>query len=363
MIDLFRPYLAPGVTDAVAKVLSYDQNGRAYIGEGPLVKEFERQFAELVGADPATVVAVNSCSSALALALQLCGVAGGEVISSCMTCTATNEAIVNAGARIVWADCDPRTGLIDPADVARKVSSWTRAIMAVNWAGALAPVLALLHGDTPVILDAAHGPFVAPDADYTCFSFGPIKHLTCGDGGMLITQQGDAHRARLLRWHGLSRETTADFRCEQDILEPGHKFHMNDINAAIGLANLPHAEWVVARHRQNAEFYCRALQGLSGVTVQPFDPGSSYWLMGLIVDDRDAFQEYMKEHGVATSRAHRRNDVHPAYHFPSGPLPGVDFFDAHQTNIPCGWWIDEPTREHIAGLIVEWSAQRRERAA
>lgn len=376
MIPLFKPFMhQPAVNEAVCKVLSYREDGSLYCGEGPLVKEFERQFAALLGADPATVVAVNSCSSALALALQLCGVehpgywAEGdpfrwEVISTPMTCTATNEAIVNAGGRIVWADIDPHTGIIDPADVARKITPHTKAIMAVNWSGARPESTRLWEaaGHIPIIVDAAHGPFGQLYGTYTAFSFGPIKHLSAGDGGALVLPHSQAARARKLRWHGLSRDSSADFRCEQDIIEPGGKLHMNDINAAIGLANLPHAEWVVARHRLNAEYYHRALAGLPGVRLAPFDPGSSYWLLGLLLEDRDGFQEYMKAHGVAVSRAHRRNDVHPAYTFPNGPLPGVDFFDAHQTNVPCGWWINEQDRAHIAGLIHQWAYSARRAA-
>lgn len=357
-IDLFRPYMHHGAADAVARVLSYDAAGRLYCGEGPLVKQFERGFAALLGADPATVVAVNSCSSALALALQLAGVAGGEVISTPMTCTATNEAIVNAGARIVWADVDPRTGLLDPADVARKVNSWTRAIMAVNWGGHQADLAGLWDAceGWPVILDAAHGPFTRGAADYTCFSFGPIKHLTCGDGGALITW-ADPARARRLRWHGLDRESTADFRCAQDIVEPGHKWHMTDLNAAIGLANLPHADWVVARHRQNAAFYDRALAGLPGVALPPADPGSAYWCYFVLVEDRADFQAWMASKGIATSPVHRRNDAQPAYRFPSGPLPGVDHYAARNVAIPVGWWLTEQEREYVANAVIAWACR------
>lgn len=368
MIDLFRPYMHHGAADAVARVLSYDAAGRLYCGEGPLVKQFERGFGALVGADPATVVAVNSCSSALALALQLAGIEeGDEVISTPMTCTATSEAIVNTGARIVWADVGPQTGLIDPADVERKRTYRTRAIVAVNWGGRRCDydqLRTINHKEwrpigrpLPVIEDAAHGPFVPPGGHYACYSFGPIKHLTCGDGGALITWRGDADRARKLRWHGLDRESTADFRCAQDILEPGHKWHMTDLNAAIGLANLPHVEWVVARHRQNAAYYDRALAGLPGVALPPADPGSSYWCYFLLVEDRADFQAWMASKGIATSPVHRRNDAQPAYHFPSGPLPGVDHYAARNVAIPVGWWLTEQEREYVANAVIAWACR------
>ncbi len=367
-IDLFRPFVHHSAAEAVARVLSYDAEGRLFCGEGPLVKRFERQFAALIGADPATVVAVNSCSSALALALKLCGVGpGDEVISTPMTCSATTGAIVNTGARIVWGDCHPLTGNLDPVDVVRKVSSRTKAIMAVNWGGTPCEVARLWEaaGNIPIVVDAAHGPFGQLYGTYTCFSYGPIKSLSCGDGGAVVTQAGDANRARLLRWHGLSRESKADFRCEQDITETGFRWHMNDINAAIGLANLPHTEWVVARARLNAEFYHRALRGLPGITLAPFNHGSSYWLMGILVKERDALAAYLTEQGIGNSRAHRRNDDHPAFRAVSTgwPLPGVDYFDTHQLNIPNGFWVTEEQRAHIAGHIADWAIRRSEVAA
>lgn len=372
MIPLFKPFMAqPAVNEAVCKVLSYREDGSLYCGEGPLVKRFEAEFAALVGADPAETVAVNSCSSALALALQLAGLDPNEhwrtgrtyqyeVISTPMTCTATNEAIVNAGAIPVWADIHPRSGLIDPADVARKITPRTKAIMVVNWGGAICEHSALQRHGLPIIEDAAHGPFGPNFGDYTCFSFGPIKHLTSGHGGMLITRRGDAPRGRKLRWHDLDRESSADFRCAQMIEEPGHLWHMVDDDAAKGLANLPHAEWVVARHRANAAFYDRALANLHDITLPPTDEGSSYWCYFLLVEDRADFMAFMAERGIAASPVHARNDTHPAYHFPNGPLPGVEHYAARNVAIPVGWWIGEQERQHVAGSVIEWAALRRE---
>lgn len=372
MIDLFRPYMNPGAAERVAKVLTYDAKGRIFCGQGPLVDEFEGAFADLVGAKPATVVTTNSCTAALDLALHSCGIqSGDEVVSTPQTCTATNGVIVNRGARIVWADIDPATGLIDPRDVARKVTPNTRAIMAVDWAGNACDYARLrLHG-IPVIEDAAHatltryaGESIARSGgDYVCYSFGPIKHLTCSDGGALVTHRGDAERLRLLRWHGLSRTSSADFRCAQTIDEAGYKYHLTDFNAAVGLANIPDAAWVVGKHRENAAWYDRALAGLPGVALPPADPGSSYWLYCLLVNDRDAFIAHLKARGIASSPVHRRNDVHPAYHFPNGPLPGVDHYDSHVAAIPVGWWIGPRELARVADAVKEWAYSQAKQVA
>jgi dTDP-4-amino-4,6-dideoxygalactose transaminase len=376
-IDLFRPFVAEGAAlIRLSRVLAADEQGRRYLGEGPLVKEFERRFAALVGTLPTVTVAVNSCSSALALALQLADVAGGEVISTPMSCTATNEAIVNAGARIVWADIHPANGLIDAADVARKLTPRTRAIMAVDWGGHACDYRALRSHGIPVIEDAAHAllstcpdpvggvgiPVAGMGGDYVCFSLGPIKHLNAGHGGMLVTHRGDAHRARKLRWHSLDRESSADFRCAQEIAESGHLWHMTDIEAAIGLANIDHAEWVVARHRLNAAYYDRALAGCPGIQLPPADHGSSYWCYFLLVEDRAGFMAHMAAQGIQTSPVHRRNDIHPCYSFPNGPLPGVDYYDDRCVAIPVGWHVSEADRERVAGAVLDWAHGRREAA-
>jgi dTDP-4-amino-4,6-dideoxygalactose transaminase len=283
-----------------------------------------------------------------------------------ITCSATSGAIANAGARIVWADVDPLTGNIDPADVARKLTHRTRAIVAVDWGGRACDYNALVDvaDGRPIIEDAAHallstfcGHSVARvGGTYVAWSFQAIKHLTTGDGGALLSCKGDMERGRLLRWYGLDRRSSADFRCAQDIQEIGTKAHMNDIAATIGLANLELAEWSVARSRLNAAYYHRALTGLPGITLPPFDPGSSYWLFTLLADDRDGLAAHLTARGIGNSPAHARNDKHTAFRAVSTgwPLPGVDHFDAHQTNIPCGFWVTEQDREHIAGAVQEW---------
>lgn len=392
-IDLFRPYLAPRAVERIGDVLRPDRDGRLMLGQGAVVDDFERELAVLLGvADADTVVSTNSCTSALGIALQLADVGpGDDVIAPPMTCTATSGAIVNRGARIVWADVSRRTGLIDPLDVARKITPLTKAIVAVDWGGggadyaglrsaavqpardvfvdqSPAPAWRIPGHDIPIVQDAAHSllafetgtdcygqSLARVGGDYVCYSFGPIKHLTCMDGGAIVTHRGDAERARLLRWHGLSRRTKADFRCEQPIHEAGTKAHLTDPNAAIGLGNLPDIPWVVAQHRANAAFYDVALRGLPGVTLPPADPGSAWWCYFLLVDDRDRFMAFMASRGIATSRVHGRNDLHPAYSFPNGPLPGVDYYDAHCVAIPVGWWIGPRERLRVAEAVREWA--------
>ena len=389
MIDLFRPFMSPEVPETVAAVLTPDSAGRVYCGEGTRVKEFETKLGLLLNASYARApLTMSSCTSALEMALYLANIRGKEVITTPMTCTATSAAIVRAGGTIVWADVNPITGLIDPTDVAGKVHFRTAAIVAVDWGGRACDYRALRmdwggnpqpdeesahdyarHANRriPIIQDAAHsllteycGQSIANlGGDYVCWSFGPIKHLSCGGhGGALVVPEAQRERARLLRWYGLDRESKADFRCEQDVEEPGWKAHMTDVDAAIGLANLSYMRGVVHQHRENASYYTRALSGVDGITLAPYDSGSAYWLFDLLVDDRESFQRYMTERGIMTSRVHRRNDEHPGYQYSSGPLPGVDAFDSRHVCIPVGWWLSDEDCDYIANTIISWSRSR-----
>ena len=369
MIDLFRPFVAPEAKERVAATLTPDESGRSYLGEGPRVQEFEQAFGQLVGMPPpsTTPLALNSCTSALDLALHLIGVVlGDEVITTPMTCTATNGVLVNRGAKIVWADVDPVTGLIDPKDVIRKVTKRTKAIMAVDWAGrscnygGLRGVLPFTGREIPIIQDAAHNLFVDPTnrGDYVAWSFQAIKHLTTGDGGALLVPERQYERARLLRWYGLDRTSSADFRCSQDIKEVGYKYHMNDIAATIGLANLPHVSSIVAQHRANAAWYSQELQDVPGLTSPPEDPGSSWWLYCVLVDDRASLIAHLASRGISASPVHRRNDTHPAFFYPNGPLLGVDAFAEHEVAIPVGWWLSNNDRARVVAAVLEWAHAR-----
>src|SRR3990172_2870121 len=135
MIDLFRPLMNWKAADMVADTLSYKE-GKCYIGEGPRVADFEQRFARMVGVNK--VLATNSGTSAIDLALHLCDVGpDDEVITTPMTCSATNGQIITRGAIPIWADVDPYTGLIEPNDVARKITRGTKAIIGVDWGGKL----------------------------------------------------------------------------------------------------------------------------------------------------------------------------------------------------------------------------------
>jgi dTDP-4-amino-4,6-dideoxygalactose transaminase len=351
VIPLFKVAMSPEASACVAEVLE-----SGYIGQGEKVEAFEVALQDLLGTSEPPLT-TNSCTSALDLALHLCGVGPGDaVITTPVTCTATNSPIVTRGATPVWADVDPLTGLIDPADVARKITPRTKAIMAVDWGGALCDYAALKSFGLPVIQDAAHSLTAGLGGDYVAWSFQAIKHLTTGDGGALWCPPDQLERARLLRWYGLDRRSKADFRCEQNIQEVGYKAHMNDIAAAIGLANIGGVREVIARHRHSAEVYHLRLSGLGyNIETPRWDVNSAWWLYTLLVEDRQGFIAHMADHGIAASPVHARNDTHAAFHFPNGPLPGVDHFASRNVAIPVGWWLTADDRRRVIEAVQSWT--------
>jgi perosamine synthetase len=360
MIPLFKVHMPESVTAPLNEtVLS------GFIGEGPKVKEFEHQLGDYF--DNHMVLTLNSCTSALHLALRLSGVGyGDEVISTAMTCTATNEPILANGARIVWADINPATGNIDPASIKAKITPKTKAVIVVHWGGLpvdLAEVNAVAReAGIKVIEDAAHacgaeyqGRKLGSHSDFVCFSFQAIKHITTVDGGALFCKSdADYQRGKLLRWYGIDREQPrADFRCEADIPEWGYKFHMNDVAATIGLVQLPYLDGILSQRRELAAYYDRELAAVPGLRLSqwPADRVSAFWLYTLFVERRVAFMAALKERGVSVSQVHARNDNHTMFREFHTELPGVDAFTRDMVCIPMGFWVGEAERRQVVEAI------------
>ena len=326
MIPLFKPFISSDVDAAIVKTLH-----SGFIGEGAKVKEFEEALIPWVGR---LGLAVNSCTSAITLALRCAGVGlGDEVITTPMTCVATNTPILNLGAIPVWSDVDPKTGNVTKETVVRalRASRNPKAILIVHWGGEpcdLDGINALdrMYG-VPVIEDAAHafgssykGNPIGSHSDFVCFSFQAIKQLTTGDGGLLTCKNPkDYERAKLLRWYGIDRNDPRRFLA--DISEAGYKFHMNDIAATIGLANLKHMPEILKKQPR--------------------------WLRTLLVDDRDVFEKKMEAAGIQVSQVHGRNDKYTMFKDFQRELPGVDEFSKKRINVPCGWWLTEEEKQKI----------------
>ena len=294
------------------------------------------------------------------------------MLATALTCTATNWPILANNLKIKWVDVDPATLNMDLDDLERKLSPTTKVILAVHWGGypcdldrlkAIQEKCRLLYGFTPQIIeDGAHsfgskykGRLIGNHGNIAMHSFQAIKHVTAGDGGVLLLPNQELYkRARLVRWFGIDRDNNRkDFRCEADIEEWGYKFHMNDINATIGLENLKQADSIIHAHQSNAKYYDQALSGVSGVTLLKRELGfdSSFWIYSMLVEDRDGFYAHMKECGIVVSQVHERNDKHTCVKDYISPLPTLDSIIGKVVAIPVGWWVTSEQREYIVDCI------------
>ncbi len=316
------PFFRPDIGDEeIAAVVDTLRSG--WLTIGPKTQAFEEAFARAVGATHA--VAVNSCTAALHLALDALALKpGDEVITSTLTFTATGATIIHAGGTLVLADCDPETLNIDPADVLRKITPRTRAIVPVHYAGHPAPMDELLdiarqHG-LAVVEDAAHalpasyrGRTIGVIGDMTAFSFYATKNLTTGEGGMLTTADPElADRLRTRRLHGMSRDAwrryTAAGSWRYDVSYPGFKYNMTDIGAALGLVQLQRLPGFHRRRQQIADLYAHLLADVAEVElpVTRADVEHAWHLYVIRLRperlriNRDALIELLKAEHIAT---------------------------------------------------------------
>ena len=310
-----------------------------WVGEGPKVREFEIALGKRFKTP--FVNAVNSGTMGLEIIASMIGLKeGDEVITTPMTCMATNEPFARTGATLVWADVDPQTGNIDPASVAQKVTEKTKAVVLVHWGGYPADITGIRAAVSKssnyiyVIEDAAHAngalykgnPIgmcnygLGNHSDYAMFSFQAIKQMTSIDGGAVTCYRAeDYERFRVMRWYGIDRRYRKESLLghpDWEIRELGYKGHMNDVNATIGLVHLRYLDEVLKKRRRNARIFDEGLKGVSGVKRLPIPLEqqikektiSSYYLYTIQVDDRKNFVRALKDRGISTSVVHIRND-------------------------------------------------------
>ena len=368
-IPLFKVFMSPTAKNKVGEVLD-----SGYIGQGPKVDEFESKLKNYFDHD--YLFTTNAGTSALHLALHLLKKDylsnGDEVLATSMTCTATNWPILANGLKIKWVDIDPTTLNMDLDDLARKISPKTKVIMLVHWGGYPMDLDKIkliqnkaysMFGFKPIVIeDCAHAfgskyknKRIGNHGNINMFSLQAIKHVTSIDGGILTLPYKELYdRGKLIRWYGIDREgDRKDFRCEADVLEWGFKFHMNDVCATVGIENLKHANEIITKHQDNANYYDEHLKNTPGVTLlkRHKDCESAFWIYSMLVDDRSGFYKYMDKCNIAVSQVHERNDKHTCVKEFQTQLPNLDKTIGKVVNIPVGWWITNKEREYIVNCI------------
>lgn len=341
MIDLFRPYVPRDVFPEVEDTLR-----SRYVGQGPRVDRFERTFEKKFGISPKNAVAVNSGTAALEIAYDLIGLKpGDEVITTPLTCTATNIPLLRRGVKLIWADILPDTLCINPLDVHAKLTKKTKAVVQVHLGGLKADV-GSLH--VPVVSDAAQalGTF---NGDFTACSFQAIKHITTADGGMLVVHEShgnnerDRNRAKLLRWFGIDREKKirnhwqayTERKMTFDIQLPGYKYQMNDVAAAMGIVGLSHYDEMMAIRSRQFAIYKDKLASIDGIKLLD-SPGNKYWLATVLVERRDDFAKVMFEAEIDTNLVQVRNDLFKIFGGKREDLPVMNEVEDKYLSIPLG---------------------------
>ncbi len=348
-----------------------------FINEGTQVAKLTEALKPILGSD--RLVLTNSCTSALTMAYHLAGVRPGtNVVTTPVTCIAGNTPIINLGGDIIWTDVDPASGMPTAEMIAAKINNKTKAVAIVDWAGVPAELDAIQKlcqaRGVKLIQDAAHafgaryaGRPIADFADFTCYSFQAIKHFTCGDGGALICRaDADFALAKKLKWFGYDRETAKDekgnWRGQQagaDVLEGevGYKFNMNNVAAAIGLAQIPHIGSIVGTHQRNAALYDNLLKSNQQIVPIKRPRGSepAFWVYTVVLSnpsiDRDELLAALSAQGIHAGVVHVPNDEYSAFARFGAELPGVRAFASRQFSLPCGWWLDETDIRFVASTV------------
>ena len=380
-IPLFKVFMDKTAIEESNKVLS-----SGYVTQGPVVENFENKLKSFFNED--LVTTTNSATSALHLVMHMLKtnglgpekikVTGNEdhILTTPLTCTATNWPILLNNINLRWVDVDESNCNMDLDDLEEKLNENTKAVLLVHWGGFPIDLnkLKKIQDDFNnkfgfkfvIIEDCAHAfgskfndKLIGSFSNISTFSFQAIKHLTSVDGGCVIfNDQDDFERSKLLRWYGIDRnENRKDFRCEEDISEIGFKFHMNDVNASIGLANLePVVNDLLPIHISNGNFYNDKLKNIQGVELMDYTSQLEipYWIYTIKVKNRQEFMKYMDKKNIVTSRVHERNDIHSAVSKYVESLPNLDKLIDEMVCIPVGWWVSEESRDYIVKCIKEF---------
>lgn len=332
-----------------------------WLGTGPKVHRFEEMFKQYKGTRFA--LAVNSCTAALHLSMQALGIQpGDEVIIPAMTFASTANAVIHAGGKPVLADCNQKTMNIDPDNIIKKISSKTKAIIPVHFAGRPCEMDKIMEiaakNKLKVIEDCAHaieseyhGKKTGTFGDLGCFSFYVTKNIVTGEGGMIVTDnEGYADQIKILALHGMSKDTWKRFNDEgynhYQVVYAGFKYNMMDIQAAIGIHQLPRIEEYRKRRKQIWERYNQAFQDLPVITPAPAEIRTrhAYHLYTLLLDikriniTRDQFLYEMHMRNVGTGVHYIALHLHPFYQkvygYRSGDFPHAEWISERTVSIP-----------------------------
>lgn len=357
------------------------------ITQASKVEEFETKLQNFL--QNKHILTLNSATSGLTLALKMLkdkipelnwngfDTKNDIILTPSLTCFATTASILNNECNIRWIDTDPNTANINFDDLKTKINEKTKIIYIVYWGGNTCSLEELndikiftknKFGFEPFIVeDCAHsfGAYYrnsnklvgSPNGNIQVFSLQAIKLLTTGDGGLICLPNEELYnRTKLLRWYGINRNARnynyKDFRLENDIVESGFKYHMNDISASLGISNLDYIPKLLKKNRKNGVYLKEKLKDLVKVLDQ--HSSSSFWLFSIKINNKFEFIEFMKEQGIQTSQVHQRNDIFSVCEKYKEDLPLLDQLEKELVCIPCGYWLNKKDLDFIVSCIEQF---------
>ncbi len=322
----FIPFSLPEIDkEEIIEVVNVLESG--WVTTGPKVLQFENDFTKFIGSDESQSISVNSATAGLHLALEALGVGhGDEIITTTLTFTATAEVARYLGADVRLVDVNPVTLNINPDEIRRVISSKTKVIIPVHYAGLSCDMDEILsiaeEFDLKVVEDAAHAlpttyknkMIGSLQSDATVFSFYANKTMTTGEGGMVVTYNSDlAKRIKIMRLHGIDRDAFDRFQSKKpawyyEVIAPGFKYNMTDIAAAIGIQQLKKLPRFLKRRKYLAKRYLSSLANLPLILpADDIDGGSHSWhlfvirLQDNVKMNRDELVQFLNDKGIGSS--------------------------------------------------------------
>ena len=351
----YLPYCQPSIgKEEIKEVVDTLKSG--WLTMGPRAIKFEEMIARYTKAKYAVVL--NSCTAALHLSLIALGIGkGDEVITTPFTFASTGNVIIQVGAKPVFVAIERKTFNIDPKEIEKAITSKTKAIMPVHYAGQACDMTAIMKIAKKyhlfVIEDAAHmigaeykGKKIGTFGDTTCFSFYATKNMTTGEGGAVTTNDKTlAEKIMVLRLHGISKDAWKRYDKKgswyYEIEECGWKYNITDIQAALGIHQIKKLDKFNKIRRKYAQIYNRELSGIKGI-ITPYEKPNVkhvYYLYPILLENynRDEFIEKMAQNGIGCSVHFIPLHLHPFYQklgYKKGDFPNAEWVYEREVSLP-----------------------------
>lgn len=362
-IPLAKPHIGDEEYRAMKPIME-----SGWLGMGATVGEFEEAISNYIGCKH--TLAVNTGTNAIHIALEAVGVQGKEVIVPSMTYAATIQAILMAGGIPVFAECREDDLNLDIEDAISRITSKTKVILPVHYGGKSVDMQRLLEiaelKDLVIVEDAAHafgstysGKKIGSFGHMTCFSFDPIKTMTCGEGGAVCTNDEKyADKISHMRVLGISKNTWDRYQSERpwlyDVIDKGFRYHMSNLNAAIGLVQINQIDDLINKRKHIAERYDEELSDLSGIKTISHDLPETVpfcYTIRILNERRDEFMHYMKEEGIGVSILYIPNHQQEFFKKYATSLPITEKLGKEYVSIPLFYDMSDEQVDYVIGKV------------